>query len=145
MAVSVNVVIIAGNLARDPELKYTNSGKAVCNFTVAVNDYHAKEASFYRCTAWEKVAENINQYLSKGSPVLVEGHLHANTYEKNGDKRTSVEIVAKNVQFLSMGERSGDTQKEPAKKQECDYSRPNYGNVSDAEYKDTTNDEDIPF
>ncbi|HPE20013.1 MAG TPA: single-stranded DNA-binding protein [Candidatus Mcinerneyibacteriales bacterium] len=103
MAVSVNKVFIAGNITRDPEIRYTGSGKAVTTLTVAVNDYFSQEASFFRVVVWERQAENCQKYLSKGSPVLVEGRLQSRNYEVNGEKRNVVEIVAQNVQFLSSG------------------------------------------
>lgn len=106
MAVSVNKVFIAGNITRDPEIRYTGSGKAVTTLTVAVNDYFSQEASFFRVVVWERQAENCQKYLSKGSPVLVEGRLQSRNYEVNGEKRNVVEIVAQNVQFLSSGSSS---------------------------------------
>jgi len=71
MSVSFNKAIIAGNLARDPELKYTASGKAVVTITVAVNDYFSQSASFFRVIVWEKMAENVAKYL--GRYYLIEG------------------------------------------------------------------------
>lgn len=149
MAVSMNKVIIAGNLARDPELKYTNSGKAVANFTVAVNDYYSQNASFFRVVVWEKSAENCNQYLSKGSPVLVEGRLQSRSYEVNGEKRSSVEIVAQNVQFLSGGSRdgSGDNGGSYRREDKTDMEREVKRKVESGDefYNENPEDDDIPF
>jgi len=98
---NVNKVFVAGNITKDIELRYTSSGKAVANFTVAVNDYSSENTSFFRVTVWEKIAENCSKYLSKGSPIFVEGRLVTKSYEHEGQKRTSTEIVAQNVQFVS--------------------------------------------
>lgn len=148
MAVSMNRVIIAGNLARDPELKYTNSGKAVANFTVAVNDYKGQNASFFRVVVWEKVAENCNQYLSKGSPVLVEGRLQSRSYETaQGEKRSTVEIVAQNVQFLSSGPRDNNSSSSYGRKNETELKEEVKRKVESEEefYGAGDDDEDIPF
>lgn len=149
MSVSMNKVIVAGNLARDPELKYTNSGKAVANFTVAVNDYFSQNASFFRVVVWEKSAENCNQYLSKGSPVLVEGRLQSRSYEVNGEKRSSVEIVAQSVQFLSSGPRDGysnDNSGSYRKTDKAEIEREVKKKVeSTDEFYSDDSDDDIPF
>jgi len=150
MAVSVNRVFVAGNLARDPELKYTNSGKAVVNLSIAVNDYYTKEASFFRVVAWERQAENCDKYLSKGSPVLVEGRLQSRSYEVNGEKRNVVEIVATSVQFLSSGSgsESGNTRKaDDSSPEENEIRRKVEKKVEkdDGEWYEENSDEDIPF
>ena len=88
MVISLNSVVIAGNLVRDVETNKTNSGKTVGNFTVAVNDWN-NNAAFVKVTVWEKVADNCAKYLSKGSPVIVEGKIATQSYEtKNGEKRS---------------------------------------------------------
>ncbi len=105
---SVNKVMLMGNLTRDPELRYTSGGQAVCNFSIAINRYYnnkegerQEETTFMRITVWGKQGENCAQYLSKGRPVFVEGRLQSKSWEDDqGNKRTSVEIVAENVQFL---------------------------------------------
>ncbi|MFH1562185.1 MAG: single-stranded DNA-binding protein [Nitrospirota bacterium] len=103
-----NRVIIAGNLTRDPELRYIPSGEAVANFTVAINrNYTTKagerkeETSFIPVVVWKKQAETCNQYLRKGSPALVEGRLQQRSWEtQEGQKRTIIEVVADRVVFL---------------------------------------------
>ncbi len=108
--------IIMGNLTRDPELKYLPSGSAVANFTVAVNRSYKgssgetkEETSFLPVVVWAKQAENCNQYLKKGSSVFVDGELRQRSWEdKEGQKRSIVEIHAINVQFLG-GRPSGET------------------------------------
>ena len=95
-----NKVFIAGNLTKDPEMKYTNSGKAVATLNVAVNEYGSTEASFFRVIVREKQAENAMKYLSKGKPVFIEGRVKTRNYEHEGQKRTITEIIAQNVQYL---------------------------------------------
>ncbi len=103
-----NRVIIAGNLTRDPELRYIPSGEPVANFTVAINrNYTTKagerkeETSFIPVVVWRKQAEICNQYLKKGSPALVEGRLQQRSWETpEGQKRTVIEVVADRVVFL---------------------------------------------
>ena len=108
MMASYNRVILVGNLTRDPELKYTPQGAAVCNFALAVNRQYKgsdgemkKEVSFFNIVVWGKVGENCGKFLKKGSSALVEGRLATRSWEKDGQKRTVTEIVAENVQFLS--------------------------------------------
>lgn len=109
MAVSFNKVLLMGNLTRDPELRYLPSGQPVTTFTVAVNrNYVAQsgekkeEVSFIRVVVWARRAEVCNEYLRKGSPVFVEGRLQSRSWEaQDGSKRSTLEVVAQNVQFLS--------------------------------------------
>ena len=115
MAASLNRVLLIGNLTRDPELRYIPSGQAVATFTLAVNrTYMAntgekkEEATFIRVVVWAKRAEVCHEYLRKGSPVFVEGRLQSRSWDApDGTKRSTIEVVAQNVQFLSRG--SGKT------------------------------------
>lgn len=102
-----NKVIIMGNLTRDPEMRYTKDGSAVCRFGMAINRVYydanqerQEEVCWVDLTAWDKQAESISEYLSKGSPVLVEGRLSYRQWEKDGTKRSKLEVVAERVQFL---------------------------------------------
>jgi len=105
---SVNKVILVGNLGRDPELRYIQSGQAVANFTLATNDrWRDKEGNnqerteWHRIVVWGKSAENCAQYLQKGRSVYVEGRLQTREWEdKEGNKRQTTEVVAQAVQFL---------------------------------------------
>jgi single-strand DNA-binding protein len=125
---NLNKVFMMGNLTRDPELKFTPQGKAVCSFPMAVNrqfksgDDLKKEVNFFPVVSWGALAENINKYLKKGSPVFVEGRLQNRSYEtKEGQKRTVTEIITDNVQFLSSGNRQepGEQQHTPAETAEA--------------------------
>jgi single-strand DNA-binding protein len=111
----VNKVILIGNLGRDPELRYTQSGQAVANFSLATSENWNDKTSgerierteWHRIVAWGKTAELCSQYLSKGRTVYVEGRLQTREYEdKEGIKRRTTEIVASNVTFL--GSRGGE-------------------------------------
>ncbi len=95
----MNKAIVIGRLTRDIELKYTNSGKAVANFTVAV-DRRGEGVDFVDVTVWEKVAESCAQYIGKGSQVCVSGRIQVDNYEKDGQKRKSFAVVAEQVTFL---------------------------------------------
>ena len=106
--VSFNKVIIAGNLTRDPELRFTNGGVPVCSFGIAVNRVRSKneEVDFFDVSAWRELGETIANYKKKGDPILVEGRLQYRTWEaQDGSKRSKVDVVADNVQFLG---RAGD-------------------------------------
>lgn len=100
----MNSVILIGRLTAAPELKYTQSGKAVANFTLAVNRPFAKDgeqqADFINIQTWNKTAENAAQYLDKGSQCAVAGRLQIRSYEKDGQKRWITEVIADRVKFL---------------------------------------------
>lgn len=105
----INKVILIGNLGRDPELRYTQSGSAVANLSVATTraytnsrtNERVEETEWHRVVVWGKQAEHCNQYLAKGRQVYVEGRLQTRNYEdKDGIKRYSTEVVADTVQFL---------------------------------------------
>ncbi|EAW7167998.1 single-stranded DNA-binding protein [Listeria monocytogenes] len=102
----INRVVLVGRLTKDPELRYTPSGVAVATFTLAVNRTFSnqqgeREADFINCVVWRKPAENVANFLKKGSMAGVEGRVQTRNYEGNDGKRVYVtEIVAENVQFL---------------------------------------------
>jgi single-strand DNA-binding protein len=98
----MNIAILVGRLTRDPELKYTPNGVAVCNFTLAVDRAFSKdkEADFIPIVVWQKLAETCANHLSKGRLVAVEGRLQIRSYEKDGQNRRIAEVVASEVKFL---------------------------------------------
>lgn len=114
---AVNKVIILGNLGADPELRYSASGAAVCNFRVATNErWTDKDGTTQERTEWHKVvvwgrqAENCEKYLAKGRQVYVEGRLQTREWDdKDGNKRHTTEVVAQSVQFLSGGNSSNSS------------------------------------
>lgn len=139
----MNKTILMGRLVADPELRFIQSGTAVCNFTMAVDrglskekktEYQAKNlptADFPRVIAWGKTAELCAQYLAKGRRVLVEGTLQTSTYKDNGNTRYSTDIKADKVEFIDFGD-----------KQQSDQPQANY-NTDD--FQAIEDDEDIPF
>jgi single-strand DNA-binding protein len=107
MSKSINQVILMGNLTRDPELRTTPSGQSVCSFSIAVNrswqdqSGQTQEAvDYFDITAWGKLGELVNQYLSKGRKCLIQGRLSQRSWEQDGQKRSKVEVVANDVTFL---------------------------------------------
>lgn len=110
MAGSYNRVILVGNLTRDPEIRYTQSGKAVTKFTLAVNNPRNKEeTTFVDIVAWDRLGETCNTYLKKGSNTLVEGRLVIRSYDdKDGNKRKATEVVIDNMQMLGSRQGGGE-------------------------------------
>ena len=115
----MNKVILIGNLARDPELKQTSSGTAVCQFTIAVQRRFAnaegrREADFLNVIAWRQLAENCARYLAKGRKAAVEGSIQTRSYDaQDGSKRYVTEIIADSVEFLSHAAQSAPLPEEP--------------------------------
>ena len=108
---SYNQVVMMGNLTKDPDLRYTSGGAAVCNFGLAVNRKYTdgngdkqEDVTFIDIVCWNRLAEACAEYLHKGSPAFVEGRLKQNSWEtEDGSRRYKHEIVARSVQFLSNG------------------------------------------
>jgi single-strand DNA-binding protein len=104
----INKAIIIGNLGRDPEMRVTQSGKSVCNLAVATErtwnnkqtNERQSETEWHRITVWGAQGENCAKFLSKGRQIYVEGRLRTSSYEKDGVKHYTTEIVAEQVQFL---------------------------------------------
>jgi single-strand DNA-binding protein len=133
---SLNRVLIAGRLTRDPELRYTPSGTAVCNLRLASGRRYKDrsgewqdDSTFVSVVTWSRTAENCGEYLKKGSAVLVEGRLQSRSWEtEDGQKRSVVEINALRVEFLDRV--GGSTEVQPSE-----------GTASDS----SAEGEDIPF
>ncbi|MEJ7714061.1 MAG: single-stranded DNA-binding protein [Pyrinomonadaceae bacterium] len=114
---SFNKVIVVGNLGRDPELRYTPQGTAVCNFTMATNERRKDKSgeqqditTWFKITVWGKQAETVSKYLTKGRNVYVEGRLHVEEWtDKEGKTRHTLEVNASDVHFIDSGagERDG--------------------------------------
>ena len=116
-ASNVNVVVITGNLTKDPELRHTGGGTAVCELRVAVNGRRKNgqtqqwedKPNYFDVTVWGAQGENCANYLSKGRPVAVDGRLEWREWEdQQGNKRQSVDIIADSVQFLGSREDAGN-------------------------------------
>lgn len=123
----MNNVILMGRLTRDPELKYSQSGKAYCRFTVAINrDFNKDEADFINCLAFGKTAETIAEWLGKGRRIALHGRIQTGNYEnKNGDKVNTFEVVADRFEFVDSA------------KSDTNNNQKNSDEVAD--------DEDFPF
>src|SRR5208282_804135 len=107
---NLNKVLLMGNLTRDPEVKYTPKGTAVCDLGMAINDsYKAQDGTiketvtYVDVEVWGRTAENCKQYLTKGRPVFVEGQLRLDQWEQDGQKRSKMKVRADRVQFLGGG------------------------------------------
>lgn len=98
----MNKVILRGRFTKDPELKYTQSGKAVCKYSVAVNrDYNKEQADFINCISWDKGAEIIAEYMRKGNDILVEGRIQTGSYDKDdGSKVFTTDVVVDKFEFI---------------------------------------------
>lgn len=141
---SINKVMLIGRLGQDPELRYTQGGSPVCNFSLATNEIwndaagnRKEKTEWHRVIVWGKQAENCARYLKKGRQAFVEGKLQTRDWtDQNGSKRSTTEIVANHVQFLD-GAHTGQ-------------NRPDSGDVSHEpsppdNYDQSFNDDDIPF
>jgi len=112
----MNKVYLIGNLTRDPEMRSTNTGIPVCNFSIAVNrrfrnaQTGQQETDFFNIVAWRQLAELCSRYLAKGRKVAVSGSIQTRTYEaQDGSKRTAFDIVADEVEFLSAAQGSASS------------------------------------
>jgi single-strand DNA-binding protein len=115
---SFNRVILLGNVTRDPELRYIQSGTAVTEIGLAVNDRRktasgewVEETTFVDVTLWGRTAEIAGEYVTKGAPLLIEGRLKLDTWEKDGKKNSKLRVVCDRMQLL--GSRSGDGSRAP--------------------------------
>lgn len=109
--------VIVGNVGRDPEMRYTPSGTAVCDFSVAVtrrwtdrgSNEQREKTTWFRVSAWNRLAETCNQYVYKGMRVLVTGEVDASAWTgQDGEARATLEITARDVKFLSRRDEDGD-------------------------------------
>lgn len=144
---SFNKIIIIGNLGRDPELRYTPQGNAVCNFSVATNEKKRDKAgdlqditTWFRVTLWGKQAENASKYLTKGSPVYVEGRLRVEEWtDRDGGQRYTLEVQASDMQFIGGG-RTDENYEES--RNETAFQA---DTGSEAGIQNNPSDDDIPF
>jgi single-strand DNA-binding protein len=138
----LNIVVLIGNMTRDPELRYSTQGVPVTNFTLAVNNGYGEDqqASFFRIVCFKKTAENVAQYTNKGSLVAVSGRLQSRNYEKDGQRHTIVEVVAHNVRFL-------DNKKDSSNSNSSNGTKSNNNNYGQYQDQQSNYDEqgDLPF
>jgi single-strand DNA-binding protein len=147
---SFNKIIIVGNLGRDPELRYTPQGTAVCSFSVATSEKKRDKGgdmqdvtTWFRVTLWGKQAETASKYLTKGKPVYLEGRLRIEEWtDRDGNNRQSLEVNATDMQFIGTGGRSDEYGGDSSSDNEYDTR----SSSSSAEMNQTApNDDDIPF
>lgn len=134
----MNKIILIGRLTKDPDLRYTQNGKAVCSFTLAVDRPYSKdgeqEADFINIVAWNKSGENAAKYLAKGRQAAVEGRLQIRTYDgDDGKKRWVTEVVADRVEFLGGNSGGGNGSKQKA------------DDLEDFGYEVQFDEEEVPF
>ena len=111
----MNNITLIGRLTRDPELKYTQSGKAFCKFSIAVQrEFNREEADFINCIAWDKRAEAICEYLRKGRRIATQGRLSVNSYEKDGETKWITEVIVDKFEFVDSS--NNDTKESENKK-----------------------------
>jgi len=136
----MNKVIIVGRLTRDPEVRYTQTGKAVASFSVAVDSGFGenKRADFIPVVVWEKLAEVCGNNLTKGRRVLVEGRLQIRDYEKDGQKRRAADVVAQNVEFLDTKQAAGNSSDSGTSPAKSGYDVSSFGT-------EVFPEEEIPF
>ena len=150
---SFNKITIIGNLGRDPELRYTPQGDAVCDFSVAVNDRKRDKAgdwqditTWFKVTFWGKQGENASKYLTKGRQVYVEGRLHLDEWtDRDGNARQTLAIRGSELQFL--GEKGSD-EKSTYSAPENDFAdKTDHSNTDSiaTNSSPTPTDDDIPF
>jgi single-strand DNA-binding protein len=117
---SFNKIILVGNLGRDPELRYTPQGTPVCTFSIATSEkrkdasgQYIEETTWFRVTAWQKMAETASQYLQKGRSVYIEGRLRTEEYQdREGKTRHNLEVTATDMKFIG-GNQGGRSQEHP--------------------------------
>lgn len=150
---SINRCLLVGRLVRDPELRHTQGGTAVCEFSLAVNSREKQadgewgdRVDFFDVTVWSGQGEACAQYLSKGSQCAVDGRLRQDRWEAKdgGGKRSKVVIVASNVQFLGDAKGSGDGNVDPPHRDEPSQDASDFGGGADADFGAAV-DSDIPF
>jgi single-strand DNA-binding protein len=131
---NLNSVHLMGNLTRDPEVRHTPKGTAVCDISLAINRLlpddgsgeRREEVTYVDVTLWGKTAENAGQYLAKGRSVFVDGRLALETWEdkQSGQKRSRLKVVAESVQFLGSRPAQGTTPEAPTETKPANHKRP---------------------
>jgi single-strand DNA-binding protein len=160
MAKGFNKVILMGNLTRDPETRTTPNGQSVTNFSLAVNrtwrgaDGNTQEAvSYIDCVAWGRTGEVIAQYMQKGRPILVSGRLDQRSWEQDGQKRSKVEVIVEDFNFVGGqgGDGGGGSYQAPARSSSSNASssKPAAKKKDDVVIEDIGDEpinlDDIPF
>lgn len=152
MAKGFNKVILMGNLTRDPEVRSTPNGQSVTNFSLAVNrtwrgtDGSTQESvSYIDCVAWGKTGEVIAQYMQKGRALLVSGRLDQRSWEQDGQKRSKVEVIVEDFNFVGGGDAGASTGARPAAAAGKQTAKKNDDVVIEDIGDEPINLDDIPF
>lgn len=148
---ALNVSAIMGRICADPEVRQTPSGVSVCRFTVAVDRNYTKQgeerqADFIDCLAWRNTAEFIGKYFSKGSSIAVQGSIQTGSYEKDGIKRRTFEILVDNVSFCGS---SGSNNSSDSKTEDNNQAAPNDPGIEysgdSTDFAEIPDDDELPF
>lgn len=153
---NLNKVFLIGNLTRDPELRYAPNGTAVTTFSIATNRVYIsptgekkQDVCYARVVCWAKLAQICSEYLFKGRPVFVEGRLQSRSWQaQDGTKRSTIEIVAQNVQFLGKGkavEATAHEGGEPAQESPSAEENLQSIDINELATESTPQDEEVPF
>lgn len=144
----MNVVVLVGRLTDNPELRHTNSNVAVTRFSIAVDrSYRSgedRQTDFINIVAWRQTAEFITTYFKKGQRIGIEGSLRMNKYtDKDGNNRTSYEVVVNNAHFVESKRDSGNAGYIPAEEQQS--APASFSNSDSGDFSEIASDDDLPF
>jgi len=148
MPKSVNKVILVGNVGKDPEVRYSQSGTPVANFSLATNERFKDRSGewqdrteWHNIVAWQRLAEIVGEYVAKGSKVYVEGKLQTTSWEdrQSGERKYRTEIVARDLLLLGPRENSGGDHKRPTHNENQNQDQPSHAGSGEIV------DQDIPF
>ncbi len=143
----LNCVTLMGRLVADPELRTTTTGRSVCTFSIAVDRSYAKageqrQTDFINIVTWEGTANFVSRYFTKGSMIAVQGSIQTRPYEdKNGNKRTAFEVVAREVSFCGSKAETGTS----APAVSAAAPAPAYQTAVPSDFEEITDDDDLPF
>ena len=145
----INKAILLGRLTRDPELRHTNSGTAVCSFSIAINNGFGENAQtdFINCVAWNKTAEFVSKYFSKGKMIIVIGRISTRSWDgPDGKKNYATEVVANEVAFGESKRDGGDYNSSPSfGGSSAPESVPAMPAMEDGGFSPLDTDDDLPF
>lgn len=148
----INVVALAGNAVGDPTVRSTNSGKKVATFRLAVNNpLSEKEVLFIDVDTWEKQADFVEKYVKKGSLISVVGRLKQDTWEKDGQKRSSISVITERLNFVNSGKKKDASESDDAVDENAQAPRPAVKSAAKPAYKAASKpsaqqeDDDIPI
>ena len=148
----INVVALAGNVVGDPTVRSTNSGKKVATFRLAVNNpLSEKEVLFIDVDTWEKQADFVEKYVKKGSLISVVGRLKQDTWEKDGQKRSSISVITERLNFVNGGKKKDTGESDNVSDENTTAPRPAAKSAAKPAYKAATKppsqqeDDDIPI